>query len=410
MAGRIKRKKRKRSVGKTMRRQLLLVAIIVFAAATWLMSVVSIFQTRLVLAFNASTCAALSERIVNSVGGFEEYADEVLEVYRSIPEDVRMQQHGAEYRSYFSSFESSDFVHRADEVFRNTVKVMFLGNVYFSVYDVATDATVCVYSTDMGMADSNWEIGEWEEADSAQMEFYLTPEIDRDAFRDYYRERSEHGESFLTGGVPVKNETGKVIGFCEADVSLMVVKAVAVIVTVVFFFMLLVIIVLVSTLARIRVNKRLVKPIRKISEAVEQYSQGKKEGVTDKIYFGDLQIKTRDELEDLSNVMSGMEKDISEYEKNLMQVTAERERMQTELAVGASIQTEMLPDCSAFSDRKDFRIAAAMDPAKEVGGDFYDFFLLDEDHLGLVMADVSGKGIPAALFIHAIRPAHRSLS
>ena len=52
-----------------------------------------------------------------------------------------------------------------------------------------------------------------------------------------------------------------------------------------------------------------------------------------------------------------------------------------------------------FPDRKEFDIYATMDPAKEVGGDFYDFFLIDDDHLGLVMADVSGKGVPASLFM-----------
>ena len=60
----------------------------------------------------------------------------------------------------------------------------------------------------------------------------------------------------------------------------------------------------------------------------------------------------------------------------------------------------MLPNIfPAFPDRRDFDVYAAMDPAKEVGGDFYDFFLIDETHLGMVMADVSGKGVPAALFM-----------
>ncbi|MCR5060592.1 MAG: serine/threonine-protein phosphatase [Saccharofermentans sp.] len=64
------------------------------------------------------------------------------------------------------------------------------------------------------------------------------------------------------------------------------------------------------------------------------------------------------------------------------------------------IQAETLPNIfPAFPERDDFNIHASMNPAKEVGGDFYDFFLIDDTHLGLVMADVSGKGVPAALFM-----------
>ena len=78
----------------------------------------------------------------------------------------------------------------------------------------------------------------------------------------------------------------------------------------------------------------------------------------------------------------------------------EKERLDTELTMATRIQAETLPNIfPAFPEREDFNIYASMDPAKEVGGDFYDFFLIDDTHLGLVMADVSGKGVPAALFM-----------
>ena len=78
----------------------------------------------------------------------------------------------------------------------------------------------------------------------------------------------------------------------------------------------------------------------------------------------------------------------------------EHSRIETELNTASSIQTHMLPNLfPVFPERDEFDIYATMEPAKEVGGDFYDFFLIDEDHLGLVMADVSGKGVPAALFM-----------
>ena len=78
----------------------------------------------------------------------------------------------------------------------------------------------------------------------------------------------------------------------------------------------------------------------------------------------------------------------------------EKERLDTELSMATRIQADTLPNIfPAFPDRDDFNIYASMNPAKEVGGDFYDFFLLDDTHLAIVIADVSGKGIPAALFM-----------
>ena len=75
-------------------------------------------------------------------------------------------------------------------------------------------------------------------------------------------------------------------------------------------------------------------------------------------------------------------------------------RLETELSMATRIQADTLPNIfPAFPERDDFNIYASMNPAKEVGGDFYDFFLIDEDHLGIVIADVSGKGVPAALFM-----------
>ena len=88
---------------------------------------------------------------------------------------------------------------------------------------------------------------------------------------------------------------------------------------------------------------------------------------------------------------------VTQHEKDLK--TA---RIESELDLATRIQADMLPNIyPAFPDRPEFDIYATMDPAKEVGGDFYDFFLVDDDHLCMVMADVSGKGVPAALFMMA---------
>ena len=84
--------------------------------------------------------------------------------------------------------------------------------------------------------------------------------------------------------------------------------------------------------------------------------------------------------------------------------TEKTERLATELDLASNIQTNVLPNIfPVFPERKEFTLHASMTPAKEVGGDFYDFFFVDDDHIALVMADVSGKGIPAALFMMVAR-------
>ena len=113
-----------------------------------------------------------------------------------------------------------------------------------------------------------------------------------------------------------------------------------------------------------------------------------------------VKVRTRDEIEILANSFGEMDRKLREYIKENTQITKEKERISTELTLATRIQEGMLPNVfPAFPDRSDFDIFASMTPAKEVGGDFYDFFLIDEAHLGVVMADVSGKGVPAALFM-----------
>lgn len=113
-----------------------------------------------------------------------------------------------------------------------------------------------------------------------------------------------------------------------------------------------------------------------------------------------LSIKKNDEIGVLARAIHKMERDIAKYVKNLTAVTAEKERIGAELSIATQIQADMLPSIfPAFPERPEFDIYATMNPAKEVGGDFYDFFMVDERHLAVVMADVSGKGVPAALFM-----------
>ncbi len=149
-------------------------------------------------------------------------------------------------------------------------------------------------------------------------------------------------------------------------------------------------------------NHILVKPIQTITKAAREYIRSKdgKASNEEESSISRLNIKTNDEIENLADAMKSMEQDINDYIDNLAAVTKEKERIGAELNVATQIQKEMLPSIfPAYPNRAEFDLFASMRPAKEVGGDFYDFFMVDDDHLVLVMADVSGKGVPAALFM-----------
>ncbi len=165
-----------------------------------------------------------------------------------------------------------------------------------------------------------------------------------------------------------------------------------VIFTILSFVGAFVIIVLLAVFAARKFSHKLTAPIIALEDDVKKISGGNLD------YRAE--IRSNDEIGDLAESFNNMAASLKEYVKNLAAVTAEKERIGAELNVATQIQADMLPRIfPPFPDRKEFDIYATMNPAKEVGGDFYDFFFVDHDHLAMVMADVSGKGVPAALFM-----------
>ena len=139
------------------------------------------------------------------------------------------------------------------------------------------------------------------------------------------------------------------------------------------------------------------RPLKKVQENIRLYKNTKDSGT---VCANLSEVRARNEIGTLAADVVALTREMDDHLARIEAITAERERIGTELALASRIQEDMLPNVfPPFPERKDFDIYASMDPAKEVGGDFYDFFLIDEDHLALVMADVSGKGVPAALFM-----------
>ena len=152
---------------------------------------------------------------------------------------------------------------------------------------------------------------------------------------------------------------------------------------------------LMMAVSYIYLRRRLIDPIRLLTEKAGEMVDNLESDETVSI-----DIHTNDELETLSESFVKMDVDLRKFISKLESVTAEKEGIGAELNIAANIQASMLPRIfPPFPERKEFDIYASMNPAKEVGGDFYDFFLIDDDHLGIVIADVSGKGVPAALFM-----------
>lgn len=142
----------------------------------------------------------------------------------------------------------------------------------------------------------------------------------------------------------------------------------------------------------ISMAKGFVAPINLLTKGVREISGGNLEKT--------LEIKTGDEIQTLAESFNLMTSELSKYMKNLAATIAKDQRIETELSVASKIQAGMLPNGkNPFPERNDFELSAVMTPAKEVGGDFYDFYFLDENHLVVTVADVSDKGVPAALFM-----------
>ena len=146
---------------------------------------------------------------------------------------------------------------------------------------------------------------------------------------------------------------------------------------------------------------RAVRPMVQVNDGIRAYMETKDGSAAANSM---AKIRERNEVGKLAESIAYMAVEIDRYTAENLRINAEREHLNAELDLAASIQSGQLPSkFPAFPDRGEFDIYASMTPAKTVGGDFYDFFLVDDDHIALVMADVSGKGVPAALFMMVSR-------
>ncbi len=205
----------------------------------------------------------------------------------------------------------------------------------------------------------------------------------------------------MTAMTPVLHEDGTMAGYVMADISMNDVMSTrqTFLITLVGLLAAVAAVFLVTFLFILR--RMVLHPIDLLTQATGDFIQSNEEELAAGTATVNVPpIRTGDEVELLADSFRKMEEDMISYIREFMKATAEKERIGAELNVATQIQADMLPRIfPAFPERQEFEVYATMNPAKEVGGDFYDFFLVDDDHLAVVIADVSGKGVPAALFM-----------
>ncbi len=320
---------------------------------------------------------------------------------------VETAQNGSEEEK--AAVTQSDTYKRVESSLQSLKRNMRLSDIYVTYYtaeglrayregDASWKPLLYIFDCNEN-ADAYYSFGECSAMNPKNIELFAEVVETKRPQDDYIISNGEFGYN-MSALVPVLTKDGELAAVIGVEVPMMRIQSAAQaliksIVLITFVVIIAVIIVFVLYLM-----KRLVEPVGVLSREVRRFGESGER--TEEAIRSLSSIKTRDEIQTLAEQIDKMEQDMLSYVDNIRKITAEKERIGTELALAAKIQENMLPNTfPPFPDRSEFDLYATMTPAKEVGGDFYDFFLVDEDHLCLVMADVSGKGVPAALFMMA---------
>lgn len=312
----------------------------------------------------------------NGMPDLENGSEETLNAYFSLFDDVAGMP---EYQSVMESLRSI--------YSKNTVASCYFG-------DIDIDRNVGIYIADCDLEPDQCPVGYFDYLDVEQAEKIKNGSHDLDA---YITNLPEYGWLVSAASSVFDDDDGFLIqSYIDISMNRVVAERQEYLANLIVSLLVVAGIVMLVTLGYI--GRSMVRPIRSLDSAAANFVSDKeshgREGESD---ISRLVVRTGDEVEDLTGSVKKMEKEINEYIENITDITARQERMAAELNVAARIQADMLP--SDFPETERYSVFALMDPAKEVGGDFYDFFMVDERHLAIVAADVSGKGVPSALFM-----------
>jgi len=153
-----------------------------------------------------------------------------------------------------------------------------------------------------------------------------------------------------------------------------------------------------------RIINKLLSPLTKFAKSARVIAEGN--------FNSELPaIETNNEMKELHESFQFMQNELANYIENLKETTSAKEKIESELRIAKEIQMGMIPHIfPPFPDMPEINLFASLESAKEVGGDLYDFFILDQNRLCFAIGDVSGKGVPASLFMAVTRTLLRSVA
>ena len=200
----------------------------------------------------------------------------------------------------------------------------------------------------------------------------------------------------------IRDDDGKLVGLMQVSMTIMETLEARIRLLTFYTPLFVVLITILALLAYRNIKSRVIAPLVELNSAAKAFG-AKDSGISGEnkeTFFKPPHNMAEDEIGTLWKTCSAMEQSLNSYINDLKTLTAEKERQQAEVTIASQIQSGMLPGMTGeVFERKEFSILGSMTAAKGVGGDFYDYFMIDDDHLAMVIGDVSGKGIPASLFM-----------
>lgn len=321
----------------------------------------------------------------------------VREVYDSIPEELKNDPESELYLRSFRSLTAASTGVDLEEIDRllNVIKNSNweIGDIGIGLLDDNNKRIIIVRSLD------DTPTGYWDDfqyatsvtvADKNTARFVT--EYDKDETKDFYTTIKYRSV------VPIdKKDESNLAGYVYFESHGEELHIWSIIFLVVFSVIFVIIMIIVLPVFAFLFRKMMIKPIKKLARAAEKWAEST-EKMGEQYYFKNLDIKTHDEVRDLKEAMVSMEDELHDYMTNLEVTTKEKLKLSSEIEVTARLQANLLPD-KLIVPEQGIEIFSFMRPARQVGGDFYDYFKIDEKRYGIVIADVSDKGVPASMFM-----------
>lgn len=232
------------------------------------------------------------------------------------------------------------------------------------------------------------------------LDFNYNEAITFDNLRVKYVDDFEKGkaETIIRTLIPLEEGyTGNLAGYLYVEENNKSIYIWTIIFAMVYIIFFVLVIIMVWVLISMVVRRIMIKPLKRLSKAANKWADSS-DKLEEKYYFRDIKLRSRDEIYDLKQAMEGMETELHDYMINLEKTIKEKTMLSSEIEITARLQAGMLPE-RLMDEGNGLGIIPFMKPARVVGGDFYDFFKIDDNRYGIVIADVSDKGVPASLLM-----------